>query len=103
MALHLVPTPKTHKHPQLCPLLKPTMDYLGLKGNHGGGREGEPVTKRRPFSLQRPFRNQINGMCLSIISGGLGGMLGRVWGLLSQLPSFSHMGHHGNQSPLLPR
>ena len=59
---------------------------------------------REPSPLQRPFRNKNNGMCLSIIPRGQGGGLGgKMWGLLSLLPSFSHIDHHGNQSPLLPR
>lgn len=40
-----------------------------------GGRE-RLSQKGDPSPLQRPFRNKINGMCLSIISGGLGGRLG---------------------------
>lgn len=98
------PRPQDTQTHSLSPLLKPTMDYLGLKGGQRGEREGrEPVTKTRPFSPQRPFRNKINGMCLSTIPRGLGGGVGGMWGLLSRLPSFSHIDHHGNQSPLLPR
>lgn len=100
---HPVPDSQTHS-PN--PLLKPTMDYLGLKKGQRGEREGRKSSSQKgePSPLQRPFRNKINGMCLSIIPRGQGGGLGgKMWGLLSLLPSFSHIDHHGNQSPLLPR
>lgn len=87
------------------PLLKPAMDYLGLKGGQRRERESResPTQKGDPSPLQRPFRNKINGMCLSITPRELGGGLRGMWGLLSRLPSFSHIDHHSNQSPLLPR
>lgn len=46
------------------PLLKPAMDYLGLKGGQRGERESResPTQKGDPSPLQRPFRNKINGM-----------------------------------------
>ena len=67
------PQPQDTQTHSLGALLKPTMDYLGLKGGQRGETEPrEPVTKTRPFSPQRPFRNKINGMCLSTIPRGLG-------------------------------
>lgn len=57
------------------PLLKPAMDYLGLKGGQRGEGESKesPTQKGDPSPLQRPFRNKINGMCLSITPRELGG------------------------------
>lgn len=51
------------------------MDYLGLKGGQRGeGESKESLTQKGdPSPLQRPFRNKINGMCLSITPRELGG------------------------------
>ena len=70
VAFHHAPNPTSGtKTQRLGPLLKPTMDYLGLKTGQRGVSEGRESLSQKgdPSPLQRPFRNKINGMCLSII------------------------------------
>ena len=63
VAFHHAPNPTSGtKTQRLGPLLKPTMDYLGLKTGQRGVSEGrESLSQKGDLSpLQRPFRNKIN-------------------------------------------
>ena len=92
VAFHHAPNPTSGTRTQrLGPLLKPTVDYLGLKTGQRGVSKGLSEIKLME--------------CVSVPSHEDWGedQGGEMWGLLSPLPSFSHIDHHGNQSPLLPR
>lgn len=99
-----LPAPPTH----ITLTRFPAQTHHGLSGvkRRPERREGEKGACHKNKTLPPPKGlSEIKLMeCVSIPSqGDWGEGWGGMWGLLSRLPSFSHIDHHGNQSPLLPR